>query len=267
MNWNLWINQTLAVTRLELKRFILARRWIGIYLVAFAPLVVAIIARIHRGPNVGDETVPQAYANVYQFFLLRLALFMSCAVVFSQVFRGEILEKTLHFYLLASVRREIVALGKYFAGVIFVGILFTVSAIGIQIVMYSTSPIFGSYFLDGQGGGHAFWYALVTILACGSYGAIFLLVGLLFKNPGVPAFFLLGWETFSFALPPLLQRLTIIHYLQSMLPVTVDNGVFAIVTEPTPAILAIPALVVGVAILLAISGFFMRFTQVTYSAD
>jgi ABC-type transport system involved in multi-copper enzyme maturation permease subunit len=268
MKWKLWLRQIDAIARLEFKRFLLARRWVGIYLVALAPVALVFFrSRLTRARFDSLDSLSLVYANLFQLFELRLGLFISCAVVFSQLFRGEILEKTLHYYLLTPARREVIAVGKYVAGVIFVAALFAVSAVSMHLAMYSSSPAFASFFFEGAGFGHLVRYASVTTLATIAYGALFLLVGLLFKNPGPMTLFLLMWESFSFGLPPLLQKLSVIHYLQALLPITIDRGPFAIVTEPSSPAVGLPTLLVGVLILLAASGWFVRQAQVTYNAD
>src|SRR5262245_51919590 len=187
----------------------------------------------------------QAYANVFQFFELRFAFFMSAGVVFSQLFRGDILEKTLHLYLLTPVRREVLVLGKYVAGVIFTGVLFIVSTTATYLLMYSPNPEFASFLLEGPGMLHLSQYLATAVLAAVSYGGIFMLVGLRFKNPGVVTLGLLGWESLNFAFPPLLQMLSIVHYLQALLPVAVNRGPFAILTESTPPVFGTPILLIA----------------------
>jgi ABC-type transport system involved in multi-copper enzyme maturation permease subunit len=268
MNWKLWLRQIDAIARLEFKRFLLARRWIGIYLVALAPVALMFFrSQLRRARFDSLDALSEIYANLFQLFEVRLGLFISCAVVFSQLFRGEILEKTLHYYLLTPARREVIAVGKYVAGVIFVATLFGISAISMYLIMYSTNPGFSSFFLEGPGLAHLFRYALVTTLATIAYGAVFLLAGLLFKNPGPATFLLLMWESFSFALPSLLQKLSVIHYLQALLPVAIDRGPFAIITEPPAAVVALPSLLIGVGLVVAAAGWFVRQAEVTYSAD
>ena len=267
MNWTLWGRQIGAIVRLELKRFFAARRWLGVYLVALAPVVMTFIgARFTPARFVPVEQIGLGYAVFFQF-ILRFGIFISSALILSQAFRGEILEKTLHFYLLAPVRRELIAIGKYLAGVIFVAALFTSATIASHLLMYSSRPTFGSFFLDGPGIRHLAGYVAATVLASIAYGSIFLLAGLAFKNPGVPAFFLLGWESFNFALPSLLQRFSVIHYLQALLPVTFDRGPFAVVTEQTSPFLGIPIILAVAAVFLAASAWSIRYTQITYSAD
>ena len=173
----------------------------------------------------------------------------------------------MHLYLLAPARREIIAIGKYVAGLIWVATLFTASTIAAHLWAYSDNPAFNAFFFEGPGFAHLARYVTVTVLASIAYGAIFLLVGLLFRNPGVPTFFLLLWESFSFALPSLLQKLSIVHYLLPVLPVHVDHGPFAVVTEPVSPFIGIPVLITGTLIFVAASGWVVRYTQITYSTD
>jgi hypothetical protein len=267
-SWSLWIRQTGAVARFELKRFVLARRWVGIYIMALAP-VFLMYARSRMAFARGDVTASatQGFASLYQFFILEFGVFIACAVVFTQLFRGDILEKTLHFYLLTPTRRVVIAVGKYLAGVVLVAGLFAVSTAAAHLAGYSSSGIFTAFFFEGPGFAHLTRYLAVDILATIAYGAVFLLLGLVFKNPGVPAFFFWGWETFSFAFPSVLQRTSIVYYLQPILPVPVDKGSFANLIDPVPPVAGIPILLIAAVIFLALSGWCARLTQVTYSAD
>lgn len=268
MNWTLWARQIEAIARLELKRFLLARRWVGVYLVTLAPVLLLFIrSRLEVARFDRVSALTQAYASAFQFFELRFAFFMSAAAVFSQLFRGDILEKTLHLYLLTPVRREVLVLGKYVAGLIFTGTLFIVATTATHLLMYSSNPEFASFFFEGPGMAHLSQYLATAALAAIAYGGIFMLVGLRFKNPGVVALGLLAWESLSFAFPPLLQMFSIVHYLQALLPVSVNRGPFAILTESTPPVIGVPILLIATGISLAVSGWLVRSVQVTYSAD
>src|SRR5438876_9792768 len=194
MNWSLWIRQVGAVARLELRRFFAARRWAGVYFVALAPVLMTFAgARFTELRQQPLGSLSLGYATLFQLFILRFGIFVSSALILSQAFRGEILEKTLHFYLLAPARREVIAVGKYVGGVVFVAALFSAATIASHLLIHSGNPAFSSFFMEGEGMRHLAAYVSVTILASIAYGSIFLLVGLLFKNPGAPAFFLLGW--------------------------------------------------------------------------
>jgi hypothetical protein len=67
--------------------------------------------------------------------------------------------------------------------------------------------------------GHVFWYAAAAALGCVGYGSVFLAVGMYVRNPIIPAAVLLAWEGVNGILPQVLQKMSILHYLQSLCPV------------------------------------------------
>ena len=64
-----------------------------------------------------------------QFYYIRLGVFFGCLGIFSRLIRGEMVERSLHFYLLAPLRREVLLLGKYVAGSISSVMLFGAATI------------------------------------------------------------------------------------------------------------------------------------------
>ena len=60
------------------------------------------------------------------------------------------------------------------------------------------------------------------------------MVGLFIRNPIIPALLLYGWEWLNFLLPPLLKKVSVIHYLNSGSGAGF-GGPFAVVADPTPA--------------------------------
>jgi hypothetical protein len=112
------------------------------------------------------------------------------------------------------------------------------------------------FFLEGSG--HDADSHLRGDYGVGVFGlwAFFLVVGLFIRNPIIPALLLYGWEWLNFLLPPLLKKVSVIHYLNSLVPVPVSEGPFAVVADPTPAWIAIPSLLIvdcGCAALVRIS--------------
>jgi ABC-type transport system involved in multi-copper enzyme maturation permease subunit len=222
---------------------------------------------IEDGSNIALPSLAEIYATFYQLFVLRFGIFLCCAVVFTQMIRGEILEKTQHFYLLAPVHRTVLIVGKYIAGVVTTSVLFGFCTAATFLLLYLPSPSFGSFFLSGNGVPHLARYLVVTMLASIGYGSVFIVAGILFKNPGVPTTILLGWESLSFAFPAMLQNLSLTHHFQSLLPVTIDRGIFAVLTEPSSPLISIPAILILTAGTLAIGGWLLSRSQVTYSTD
>src|ERR1022692_2637539 len=131
-------------------------------------------------------------------------------------------------------------------------------------------PVFQQYLFHGPGLHQLGWYALTAALACVGYGSVFLLTGVLYRNPMIPAAVVMIWENLNPFLPSLLKKFSIIFYLKSLCPVgeiPADGplAILATMTEPTPAWLAIPGLLVVSALVLAYAAAKSRKLEVSYS--
>jgi hypothetical protein len=188
---------------------------------------------LQEGNNLGQDTI--MFAGVFQFFFLRLAIFFGCLGIFMNLFRGEILDRSLHFYFLAPIRREVVMAGKFLAGLLATCTIFATSEV-LQTVafLWHFSPSARDLYLyQDHGLEHAAIYLGVTVLACIGYGAFFLVAGMLFKNPILPAAAILIWEGINPFLPGILKQFSVIYYLKSLCPVDIP-------AEPgTPPLLAL----------------------------
>lgn len=230
---------------------------------------------IHEGDSLAEDSV--VFAGVFQFFYLRLAIFFGCLGIFMNLFRGEILDKSLHFYFLAPIRREVLMVGKFLAGLLATSIIFVASEL-LQIVVFNAqfSPnVRELYLFHNHGLEQAAAYLGVTVLACVGYGAFFLAAGMLFRNPILPAGAILVWEALNPFLPPLLKKLSVIYYLKSLCPVDITSP------PGTPALLSMlvsnsdpvsaPVAILGVAtvavLVLYISSFQARRMEINYTSE
>ena len=57
--------------------------------------------------------------------------------LFTWLFRGEIVEKSLHYYFLAPMRRELLVAGKFLAGLITTSLVFASSVLVCFFFVYS----------------------------------------------------------------------------------------------------------------------------------
>lgn len=268
-----WMRQVRAMLGLELRKTFLRPRALPVILVALLPvllLAVRVLAtKLGALPVQQAGDVAQTYGVIFQLFFLRLVVFFGCFGIFTYLVRGEMLERSLHFYFLAPLRRDVFVVGKYVAGVVAGGVLFAFSVV-LQLALSFLSPMTEggrAYLLGGPGGGHAVAYLVVTVLAVVGYGAVFLALGMLVKNPMIPAALFLGWEWLNFLLPPALKRISVIHYLQSLCPVPVPHGPFALPAEPTAPVVAFLGLTAFAAVLLFLASRRARRLEVLYSAD
>lgn len=263
--------QILAVMRLELRKSFLRPGALPVVFLAAAP-VALLAARalffdaLDDGSSIGADT--EAAANIYQGFLLRLGIFFGSVGIFTHLFRGEILGRTLHHYFLAPMPRSILVFGKYLAGVLASWLLFLPTTFLIFWLVYLPQGETGTqYLFHGSGFDQLLSYLLVTTLACLGYGAVFLTAGLIFRNPFVPAAAVFGWEFINFLLPPMLKKISVIHYLQSLCPVAIERGPFAFPAEPTPAWLAVSGVIAVSAGLVGLAAWKAGRSEVLYGQD
>jgi len=269
-NWSLWLRQIGAIFRLEIEKNFFSRRSLLIYLIAFLPLFPLFVLAFITPPGRQDfNQYSIVYALMYNAFILRTLVFFGSAWIFMNLFRAELVDRSLHYYFLSAVRREVLVVGKYISGLATSIILFTATTVIAMVLLYF--PHFYSqsvrYFTEGKGLTQLLTYAGITVLACLGYGAFFLFIGLFVRNPIIPALLLYFWEWLNFLLPPLLKKISVIHYLNSLVPVPVSEGPFAVVAEPTPAYIAVPSMLVVTLLVLILAAYRIRHMEIRYGSD
>jgi ABC-type transport system involved in multi-copper enzyme maturation permease subunit len=271
--WGLWWLQMRRLVRIEVKRNLFSWRATWIYFLAFAPTVVILIHALfdrHSDFGLADDT--KVLAAIVQFYYIRLGIFFGCLGIFSRLIRGEMIERSLHFYLLSPVRREILLLGKFAAGSISALLLFG-SALVIDFagIYFRFGPAGQEYVFQGPGLGQLEEYLLIVVLACLGYGAIFLMLSMMFRNPTPAAMLVLGWEAINPVLPSLLQKISVASYLRHLMPITVPGeGIFALLTvetEPVSGWVASLGLVILIAAVLTYSCLRIRRLEIRYTAQ
>jgi ABC-type transport system involved in multi-copper enzyme maturation permease subunit len=271
--WELWTRQVAAILRMDLRKNFLSRRGIWIYLLAFAPFVVITLHAIFdRAGASSIHTDTEVLAGIFQFFYLRFGIFFGCLGIFTWLFRGEVIEKSLHYYFLAPVKREVLLLGKFAGGVVTSVTLFGLGVFASFAMMYGHFGPAGQYYVfNGPGMGQLGAYLGVTVLACIGYGAVFLMLSLLLKNPIIPALLVLGWETFTPVLPSLVQRFSVTYYLKQLCPVSIPAdglmALFTVVSEPVSIAAAILGPIVLAAFVLALACKLVRRLEISYVAE
>ena len=216
------------------------------------------------------------FAGIFQYFYLRLAIFFGCLGIFMYLFRGEMSNRTLHFWFLAPARREVLLAGKYAAGLIASAVIFGGGALLMFAAMlWPHDAVEVQAYWNAGGMGHVFWYAAAAALGCVGYGSVFLAVGLYVRNPIIPAAVLLAWEGASGIFPQALQKISILYYLQSLCPVLppIDDDVPALIrllaapAAPASKPGAILGLLVLTAFVLWIAAVAVRRMQISYGAE
>jgi ABC-type transport system involved in multi-copper enzyme maturation permease subunit len=236
MSWGLRRQQLATVTRLELRKSLLG------------------------------------LARIFQIYYLRLGIFFGCLGVFTRLFRGDMMERSLHYYLLTPLRREVLACGRFLAGAIATTVVFGAAVVASFVLMYIHHGSAGiDYLWRDHGLSHLGAYVLVTVLACVGYGALFLLLGLVAKNPILPALAVLLWESVNNVLPPALKLASVVFYLEPLLPVEVPArgfaALFSVPADPIAPALAIPGLLLVSALALAGACLRVRHAEIDYGGE
>jgi len=271
--WGLWWLQARRLVRIELRRNLFSWKAWWIYFLAFAPTAILLIHMLfetHPAFALGSDT--NILAGIVQFYYIRLGVFFGCLSIFSRLIRGEMIERSLHFYLLAPVRREVLLLAKFAAGSISALLLFGSAMIADFALVYTGFGAAGQeYVFNGPGLSQLGAYLAIVALACLGYGAVFLLLSMILRNPTPAAMIVLGWEALNPVMPSLLQKLSVASYLRHLMPITVPgDGIFSLLTiqtEPVAAWEAAMGLLALIAVVLAYSCFRIRRLEIRYTTE
>jgi ABC-type transport system involved in multi-copper enzyme maturation permease subunit len=272
--WSLYAGQIGVLVRNEVTRNLFSRRRLWVYFLAFIPIAFLLLRNIvTRGQFRGDlQDETQALAVLIQLYYVRLGIFFACMGIFTWLFRGEIVQRTLHYQFLVPVRREVLVIGKFLAGCIVSIALFEVAVLASFYLFYSRYGAAGrSYLFEGPGLGQLGSYLLVAALACLGYGSLFLALSLVFKNPIVPGAILLGWEIISPIFPSWAQHLSVTFYLKHLCPTTLSStgfmALFTVVPEPVSPFFSIFGLCCLALVVLVLSCFLIRRIEIMYTAE
>lgn len=268
--WGLRVRQAFEVLLMELGRGHSVWRNLWLPFMAFAPPFIISMHALHD-TRCKLEMDTLVLAGIIQLFYLRFAIFFGCLGVFLRLIRGEVAEHTLHYLFLAPLRREVLVLGKFLAGTLTTVVVFGMGIATSFVLMYAHFPAGRAFLGDGAGAAHLRTYLLVGALACLGYGAVFLALSLLMRNPVVPAVVFLVFEGINNALPVWLQRVSVVHYLKPLMPVELPPvgllALFTVVGEPTPAWIAVAGLLVFTTLVLVFACWRIRGMEVSYTSD
>src|SRR5215210_479069 len=154
-DWALWLRQIRAIFRLEIEKNFLGRRSILIYLLALLPLFPLLILALVTPPGNEWKDFNQysvIYSILYNGLIVRTVVFFGSAWIFMNLFRGELVDRSLHYYFLSAVRRDVLVIGKYISGLVTSIVLFTTTTVVAMLLLYL--PHFYSqsvrYFTEGR---------------------------------------------------------------------------------------------------------------------
>lgn len=270
-DWARIRRQFVGILRLEMRRQLFSRRSLVLYFLAFAPLGLVAIWTVSPFPGrhfSGPMEVAPFFAFLYTSYL-GTSIFLSALILFMSLFRSEFLERSLHYYFLTPVRRSVVVVGKYVAALIATAGVFAIATALLYLLTMSPWGLseLSRFLFRGPGMAHLLTYVGISVLGCVGYGAIFLLAGLIFRNPIIVAVVYTGWESINFLLPSWLKKLSVFFYLWSLFPIQLSDGPFAVLAEPTSPYISVPGLLVFTGLVLTLASWRARTMEITYGGE
>ena len=193
----------------------------------------------------------------FQLFIQVLSLFFGSAVL-----NDEIEEKTLVYLTSSPVSRGSIFAGKFLAGFAISGIIVG-SGLLVTFVIANFGDLLDPNFIAQLG--VFLGAALLAILA---YSAFFALLGTLMrKSVMLGILFIFGWESFVQFFPGSTQKLTINHFVKSLLPTQVSgsNNFLSFQLAPSPVWEAILVLLFLAVVCMTLSVFIFYNKEYTLS--
>lgn len=176
--------QIFAVQALELRKRFIGKRAIPVYLLAMIPLalfaarfVASRVFHLNIDSSLAHDQV--VYAVLFRTMILRFVVYFGCVAIFVPLFRGDILDRSLHYYFLVPMKRQTLTVAKYLSGLLAAFILFNGVTLATWTLLYLTlgPSALANHLLSASGLFELGSYLLVTSLACVGYGAVFLEIG------------------------------------------------------------------------------------------
>lgn len=219
-------------------RFILlSRKGFFPFLIFMVPVLVALVWRAlyfiippDPGSQAGDPffMYGEITANVCIQFILPLIALLLGTVSLS----GEVEEGTLIFLRLQPAPRLVIVLGKFLA-YLTAALVFLSISLTLTFLIMALAPDSGMLPHDLPVLFRDLW---VFGLGLGTYGAVMMFVGLILRRSFITGIGLLFfWDPFAAYVPGTTHRLTVRHYLQSLLPQDREGSLLALISYHPPA--------------------------------
>ncbi len=204
------------MTSLTVRYLLGTRRTIPTALLAAVPVILTISLAAAR----------VATFDILLFQTLMVPLFLQVVLIFvtlvsaTTLIREEIEDNTLPYLLTRPISKPALATYKYLGYLVAVLVLLLPSVVLSYAVTESYARAAFTQDLDVLRG-----FLLTTVLGSAAYGALFLFISILIRKP-LAVGLLIGfvWESIVGAIPGDVPKLSVIHYLRSILKDTIAVG-------------------------------------------
>ena len=201
------------------KSGIRAKRAKLFFIVSMIPSVIFIIVRIVSLFKPGSHyPFSSLFLQIGGVFYFQMYIQFLCLFYGSSVLTDEVDNKTLVYLTTSPVSRASIIVSKFMAHTLISAIIIIFGLL-ISFVISNFSNLLNVVYLGRLG-----VFLGAALLAVLAYGSLFTLLGTFMKKSILVGLFLVfGWEAIAQFLHGATQKLTIIHYIKSLLPARLSS--------------------------------------------
>jgi ABC-2 type transport system permease protein len=224
------------VYRLFLKIGIRKKRTILLTLLSFTPLLLLLIAKIIEitKPH-SSVSASHLYSNIIVAFYIQFIIGILSIFYGSSIVDEEVEGKTLIYLFSKPISKASILLGKFFSYITIIIITIISGLIISFIIAYFNVHVSYKTIIM------VLKYIIASFFAIIAYTSIFTMLATFFKRTAIIGLlFIFGWESIVNYMPGKTQKLTVIHYIKSLIPQTAVNKNFLLFhLEPSSSIISI----------------------------
>src|SRR5213594_3568374 len=216
MVWTEAFRKAWVVTGLTVRYLLTTRRAIATGLLALVPVIITLSLAAARVETFGTVL----FQNLMIPLFLQVVLIFVTLVNATALIREEIDDNTLPFLLTRPISKPALVAYKYIGYLVAVVVVLVPPVIVAYGVTEAYSGVAFTTDLDVLGG-----FLATTILGSAAYGALFLFISVLVRRP-LAVGLLIGfvWESVVDSIPGDVPKLSVIHYLKTILKDVVAIG-------------------------------------------
>jgi ABC-type transport system involved in multi-copper enzyme maturation permease subunit len=250
-------NTSFIIFRMTVNNIIKTRRTLFMFLISSSTILVALLYLLLRESDNTGISGYAFFAYIMGTLQIRGILLLLSVFYGSTVFSDELDRKTLIYLQSRPVSGWSLLLAKYFSAFAITSIFLVFSTtVPYLVLMAADNPVDIIKNLDILGVD-----LLVMLLGAVAYNALMLMASLLLKKPVLWGLaFTLLWENTVVNIPALINKFTLLHWLQSIFPHPAATNKFLSILNPKPSSIqtSIIMLLMLTLIFILISGFTYR---------
>ncbi len=233
------------------------------FLISSVSVLMALIIRAYQLAGYWTENGQVIFQNFLMVFFLQFLIVLLGLFYGTSILTEEVEGRTLSYLTTRPVRRASLITGKYLAYLTLVSIMLISTVILSYLILNLDSDF---RLIDIW---TAFRYSIILWLGLAAYLSFFNFLGTWLRKPILVGLaFGFGWESIIQYFPGTTQKLSVAHYLKSLLPQYTSSGgklgFLFIRLEPTKPGLAVLILIAIILVFLVLASLIFSYKEYLY---